>query len=404
MRYRLKSYHGLECEADETGFSGLRVMVYQVDGEKPQACPLSEFVCSWEPIQDPAPAIDPAIIAAAKAEQAEMDRHVGNLAAMYGVKSPATQPVLIEDELETAADGQFDPTLWKNHHELLHRAAAELRRLRDLLHDSACSVGHWRTKATRYGNIVRGCEPALRAAGFPVVATKSDGAFGGIERAVESLAGECRKLKTEVHALNEGIRRVSDENSRLKQQNGALQKTVNIAMAGNDECRGLLLLAGAAPSSIVHMVQDVIGERDRLSARVERLEGENLRLTAAVDRLRTEKPADGPKVVETTGTFRGRKIYLDATGDSGCALGDAEACGRKIREHLDSKWGIPVFPADPTPKQPDRCDRCQFWEAFARCPTEGLCRIDPPRTGGDRWPVTLGSEKCGRFEKKEAKQ
>lgn len=59
-------------------------------------------------------------------------------------------------------------------------------------HDAAlrAEVGHYRAKAEAYGGIVHGCSPALAAAGFPVDATKPDGAVGGIRRAVEALTAQ----------------------------------------------------------------------------------------------------------------------------------------------------------------------------------------------------------------------
>lgn len=73
---------------------------------------------------------------------------------------------------------------------LQHPALTGEGTLRDLLREALEEIDHWRVKATAYGGIVHACQPALVAAGHPVDASGSDGAVGGIARAVRALVVE----------------------------------------------------------------------------------------------------------------------------------------------------------------------------------------------------------------------
>ncbi len=66
-------------------------------------------------------------------------------------------------------------------------------------------VNHWRIKAQCYGNIVRGCTPALEASGFPVDCTRADGAVGGIARAVLAMHAAMTQLRQEKGRLEASL-------------------------------------------------------------------------------------------------------------------------------------------------------------------------------------------------------
>jgi hypothetical protein len=71
-------------------------------------------------------------------------------------------------------------------------------------------IGHWKVKATCYGNMVHGCSPALADAGFPVDDEQADGAVGGIARAVKAMAKQ-------LAAERERGDKAEAENTRLRQ-------------------------------------------------------------------------------------------------------------------------------------------------------------------------------------------
>ena len=87
----------------------------------------------------------------------------------------------------------------------IERLKAEVDRLKALvgyevseeIKDLREQVNHWKTKAEYYGNMVHGCGPALEAAGFPVDSYQSGGWRRGVKRAVEALAADRDRWKTD---------------------------------------------------------------------------------------------------------------------------------------------------------------------------------------------------------------
>lgn len=143
-------------------------------------------------------------------------------------------------EILMGRDTDPDPEDW--HERLIER----------IRHDAE-TIEHWRVKAMCYGDMVRGCTPALEAAGFPVDASQEDGAVGGVRRAVEAMAERIAEMEAQKQSAIKAGRAM--ERNR--------DECVAAAERERDEARVALEKADALADAGTHMNVEGLGCKGR---------------------------------------------------------------------------------------------------------------------------------------------